>query len=249
MGEKIVLTASAGTFSGLAAALSKVPVTVEEHPLIRFEPPVDWSPLDAALTKPNRFESIAFTSPRAAQAVVERLRVGGLRWVGDLHPSVWAVGPATADALQSMLGPVRVPGSRAEPNASPAAALGQAMLEAGAMGPVLFPCGEQRRDDLPTILRAKGVPVHEVVCYRSVLASRSEAGAAAASGSVVVVASPSVLRLLVEACAPSKRPRLVAVGPTTALSARAAGWTPAAVANEPTIHGVASAITRLLATG
>jgi uroporphyrinogen-III synthase len=246
MGETIVLTASAGTFSGLAAALSKVPVTVEEHPLIRFEPPVDWSQLDTALTEPSRFESVAFTSPRAAQAVVERIRIGGLRWGGDLRPAVWAIGPATADALQSMLGPVRVP--RVEANASPAGALAQAMLEAGAVGPVLFPCGEKRRDDLPTILRSKGVEVHEVVCYRSVLASRSQAGAAAASASVVVVASPSVLRLLVEACPPSERPRLVAIGPTTAASARAAGWTPAAVANEPSIHGVASAITRLLAT-
>jgi uroporphyrinogen-III synthase len=247
MGETIVLTASAGTFSGLAAALSKVPVTVEEHPLIRFEPPVDWSQLDTALTEPSRFESVAFTSPRAAQAVVERIRIGGLRWGGDLRPAVWAIGPATADALQSMLGPVRVP--RVEANPSPAGALAQAMLEAGAVGPVLFPCGEKRRDDLPAILRSKGVEVHEVVCYRSVLASRSQAGAAAATASVVVVASPSVLRLLVEACPPSERPRLVAIGPTTAASARAAGWTPAAVANEPSIHGVASAITRLLATG
>jgi uroporphyrinogen-III synthase len=248
MGETIVLTASAGTFSGLAAALSKVPVRVEEHPLIRFEPPVDWSPLDTALTEPSRFESVAFTSPRAAQAVVERLRIGGLRWGGDLQPAVWAIGLPTANALQSVLGSVRVPSPRAEANASPAAALAHAMLEAGAVGPVLFPCGEKHRDDLPTILRAKQVEVHEVVCYRSVLASRSQAGAAAASASLVVVASPSVLRLLVEACPPSERPRLLAIGPTTAASARAAGWTPDAVANEPSIHGVAAAITRLLAT-
>jgi uroporphyrinogen-III synthase len=246
MGERIVLTASSGTLSGLAAALSKVSATVEEHPLIRFEPPVDWSQLDTALTEPSRFESVVFTSPRAAQAVVERIRIGGLRWGGDL-PAVWAVGPATADALQSMLGPVRVPSSRAEAGASPAAALAHAMLEVGAVGPVLFPCGEKHRDDLPTILRSRGVEVREVVCYRSVLASRSEAGAAAASASVVVVASPSVLRLLVDACPPSERPRLVAIGPTTASAARAAGWTPAAVANESSIHGVASAITRLLA--
>lgn len=248
MGETIVLTASAGTFSGLAAALSRVPATVAEHPLIHFEPPLDWSPLDTALTEPVKFGSVAFTSPRAAGAVVERIRAGGLQWSTDVHPAIWAIGPATAHPLQ-VLGPVRMPASGAEAAVSPAAALAHAMLEAGAMGPVLFPCGEKHRDDLPTILRAKGMEVHEVVCYRSVLASHSQAGAAAASGSVVVVGSPSVLKLLLEACPPASRPRLVAIGPTTAASARAAGWAPAAVATEPSVQGVASAITRLLTRG
>ena len=66
----------------------------------------------------------------------------------------------------------------------------------------------------------------EVVCYRSVLASESAAHAAAARGTVLVVASPTVADLLVRACPPDARPDLLAVGPTTAASARASGWSP-----------------------
>jgi uroporphyrinogen-III synthase len=247
MADTIVLTASAGTFTGLAAALGTVPVTVEEHPLISFEPPLDWTGLDAALADASSYGSIAFTSPRAARAVVERVHIAGLSWPRERGPAVWAVGPATLAALQGALGPVREPQSPTDPDLSAAATLARAMLESGAEGPVLFPCGEKRRDDLPTILRAKGIPVHEVVCYRPVLASRSQAAAAAERGTVVVVASPSVVELLAGACPGSGRPRLVAVGPTTAASARSAGWPPAAVANEPSTRGVASAITGLLA--
>ena len=120
------------------------------------------------------------------------------------------------------------------------------MLEAKVPGPVLFPCGEIRRDELPAELRKQGVEVEEVVCYRSVLADEAEARAAAARGTVLVVASPTVVDLLIRACPRPTRPELLAVGPTTAASARAAGWSPAAVATEPSARALASAIRDLL---
>jgi uroporphyrinogen-III synthase len=111
---------------------------------------------------------------------------------------------------------------------------------------VLFVCGESRREELPRILRENGIEVHEVVCYRSVLVSRSEARSAMTRGSMVVVASPSVMALVADACEVNARPRLIAAGPTTARSARAHGWIPDAVAPESSTEGVASAIRRML---
>jgi uroporphyrinogen-III synthase len=64
---------------------------------------------------------------------------------------------------------------------------------------------------------------------------------------MLVVASPAVLELLVQVCPPSVRPALVAIGPTTAAAAQAAGWHPAAVASAPSTASLASAITGLLA--
>jgi uroporphyrinogen-III synthase len=121
------------------------------------------------------------------------------------------------------------------------------MIREAVSGPVLFPCGDVRRDELPKELRQNGIEVHEVVCYRSVLADESQARTAAATGTVLVVASPSVADLLARACPRATRPELLAVGPTTAASARAAGWSPAAVANEPTTRALSSAILDLLA--
>jgi uroporphyrinogen-III synthase len=145
-----------------------------------------------------------------------------------------------------MLGAVRTP-SDSIVGEGIAAGLAHEMLKAGAAGPVLFFCGETRREELPDRLRKRGIDVDEVVCYRSVLASESEARAAVMLGSVVVVASPSVGGLLVRACPPDTRPDLIAVGPTTASSLNASGWPPAAVAMAPTANAVATAVGEVLA--
>ncbi len=248
MPPTVVLTASAGTFPGLAAALKAVPVVVEERPLLSFAPPLDWVALDVVLDRLNGFGTIAFTSRRAAKAFLARWRARGKSWNdGNGMPAVWAVGPATAAELAGELGPVRVPDGAGSSSTGAAENLGRSMIQESVNGPVLFPCGDARRDELPQILQENGVEVQEVVCYRSVLADESEARTAAATGSVLVVASPSVADLLARACPRGTRPELLAVGPTTAASARAAGWSPAAVANEPTTRALSAAIRDLLA--
>ncbi len=247
MPQTVVLTASAGTFPGLAEALKEVPVVVEERPLLSFAPPWDWVALDVALDRLNSFGAVAFTSRRAAGAFLARWRARGKSWSdGKGMPAAWAIGPATAAELAGQLGPVRVPGG-AVSGAGAAENLGRSMIQEPVNGSVLFPCGDIRRDELPQILRQNGIEVHEVVCYRSVLADESQARTAAATGGVLVVASPSVADLLARACPRSTRPELLAVGPTTAASARAAGWSPAAVASEPTVRALSSAIRDLLA--
>jgi uroporphyrinogen-III synthase len=243
--EKLVITASSGSFSGLADELRKISVQAIERPLTSSQPPEDWTRLDEALNHRERYGSLALTSPRAAAVVADRIRACAISWVGRT-PRVWAVGAATAEALQGSLGSVQ--GSFPEPNADLGAAerLARVMLSAGAAGPVLFPCGENRRDELPAILRSNGLVVDEVICYRIVLASLEQARAAVSGASIVLVASPSVVQLLVEACAASTRPALVAIGPTTAAAARSAGWQPAAVPTAPSTPALVSAIAGLL---
>ena len=244
---RVVVTASAGAFSGLAAALGALPVAVEECPLMSFGPPTDWGPLDRALDRLESYAALAFTSPRAAAAVANRL-AGRRQKPGPNLPQVWAAGGATESALEGLLGPARTPSEAEVALCGAAEALARAMLEAGTQGPVLFPCGNSRRDELPDRLRSRGLRVDEVVCYRSVLASEAAAQSAADGSTVLVVASPSVADLLVRACPPHARPDLVAVGPTTAAAARASGWSPAAVADRPSVEALAVAVRGLLAT-
>jgi uroporphyrinogen-III synthase len=247
MAETVVLTASAGTFPGLVEALKEIPVAVEERPLLSFGPPLDWKPLDAALDRLSGYRSIVFTSRRAAQAFGARMLARAIPWSGrDDMPAVWAVGPATAASLGGMLGSVRVPGRDNPAEMGTAEILVRSMVRESVSGPVLFPCGDLRRDELPNELRKRGIDVDEVVCYRSVLADESQARNAAARGTVLVVASPSVADLLARACPSAARPELLAVGPTTAASARAAGWSPAAVATEPTVRALSTAILDLI---
>jgi uroporphyrinogen-III synthase len=246
--ETVVVTASAGAFPGLVEALRALPVLVEEHPLMNFAPPADWAPLDSALDRLDSYGAAAFTSPRAAAAVVDRLAVRRTRRLrGQNAPTVWAGGPATCAALGDALGQVRTPSEAHAAALGAAEAVARAMIDARVTGPVLFPCGDNRRDELPERLRSHGIMVDEIVCYRSVLASESAAHAAAARGTVLVVASPTVADLLVRACPPNARPDLLAVGPTTAASARASGWSPAAVASKPSVEALAAAVRNVLA--
>jgi uroporphyrinogen-III synthase len=246
----VVVTASAGTFPGLADALRAFRMTVEERPLLSFGPPLDWAPVAAAAQELAQYEAVVFTSPRSAAVFGQRAAAAGLTPPGGGSAcSVWAAGAGTARALGSAFGPVRLPDERLAGEQGAAAALATAMTEAGVRGPVLFPCGDLRRDELPARLRERGIHVHEVVCYRSVLAGEEEARRAAARATVLVVASPSVAALLGRACPPAGRPSLVAAGPTTADAARAHGWPPAGVASAPTTEALTAEIRALLAHG
>ncbi|HYC32009.1 MAG TPA: uroporphyrinogen-III synthase [Gemmatimonadales bacterium] len=238
----VVVTASAGTFPGLAEALRALPAAVEERPLMTFAPPLDWGPVDRAIEALEDLDGVAVTSPRAARAFAERLGPAtGL-------PGVWAAGEGTAAALGRAPAGVRTPPVEAVGRLGAAGALVREMLAAGVRGPVLFPCGDIRRDELPARLRAEGIEVREVVCYRSVLAGESVARDAAERARVIVVASPSVADLLARACPEGVRPALLAVGPTTAAAARASGWPPAAVARRPSVDALVAGVRSLLAT-
>jgi uroporphyrinogen-III synthase len=212
-----------------------------------FAPPLDWGPLDDATRHLDRYGAVAFTSPRSARAFADRLRILGVAPTSGT--AVWAAGAGTAQALGDGLGPIRQPEERAVGDRGAAAALADALVAAELSGPVLFPCGDIRRDELPTRLRHEGIEVVDVVCYRSVLAGEAEARKTAERAQVLVVASPSVADLLARACPPGVRPAMVAVGPTTAAAARASGWPPARVASRPTAEALTAAVRALLATG
>jgi uroporphyrinogen-III synthase len=245
--ETVVITASEGAFSGLPESLSSLPVTVEEHPLLHFKPPAAWSELDAALTRINTYGAVVFTSPRAARAVLSRIReTRTVVPAASLRPVMWASGPATAAVLEAVMGAVMTPASQDVGQHGAGAAVAHAMIQAGVAGPVLYPCGEIRREELPIELRRRGLQVNEVVCYRSVLADETAARAAVTRATVIVVASPGVARLLARACGETDRPDLLAVGPTTAAAAQASGWMPVAIAGEPSVDAIAGAIRTLL---
>jgi uroporphyrinogen-III synthase len=242
----VVLTASAGTFSGLGEALSDLPVLIEERPLIHFAFPEDWTELDSALERMDSYTAMALTSPRAARAVLDRVRATGVAWgAASRRPVVWASGPATAAVLEETLGPISTAPTELVGKQGAGASVAQAMLDAGTAGRVLYPCGESRRDELPAQLRSRGIQVDEVVCYRSVLAGENAARTVAVRASVLVVSSPAVAQLLARACTQT-RPDLLAVGPTTAEAARASGWVPTAVAREPTVGALAECLRTLL---
>jgi uroporphyrinogen-III synthase len=239
--SRVVLTVSSGVLAGLAEALPGI--AVEEVPLLSFAPPKDWSQVDRALERLGEFGAIAFTSPRAARAVADRAIVRG--WVFDGAIPVWVTGLATATALKAVLGQPRLAAGdeRAE---GAGASLAKAMVEAGTKSPVLYPCGEIHREELPRVLAKARIIVHPVTCYRPVLAGEAEARAALAGADVLVVGSSRVAELLAGIARTGPRPALLALGPTTAAAAREAGWPPDAMAARPTSDALAECVRQLI---
>lgn len=239
----VTLTTAPGSLAGLADALRADGLSVREIPLLSFGPPADWTAVDAAIRRLGAFTAVAVTSPRAAEAFVER--VNALRVIPPPRQTAWAAGAATAQPLRRLYGDVRLPSSLATVDAGAGALLGGAMLAAQVGSPVLFPCGDARRDELPAILRAAGVTVEEIVAYRALLAGEERALEAVNGADIVLVGSPRVAALLAGVSRPGDRPALVAIGPTTAAAARAAGWAPAGVAARPAVGPVAERIRAL----
>ena len=239
----VVLTTADGSLPGLADQLRKEHLQVREAPLLDFAPPPDWAQVDAAILRLPQYQAVAVTSPRAAKAFASR--AAALRVTAPLGLDAWATGTATAAPLRELFGEVHQPSSLATMDAGAGTMLAGAMLAAGVGSPVLFPCGDSRRDELPSALRASGISVEEVLCYRSVLAGEDAARQAALGADILLVASSKVATLVARVVPRDERPALVAIGPTTAAAARSAGWAPAAVAHRPTVSAVATRITSL----
>ena len=231
---RIVVTLSAGTLDGLDRSLDRLGAAWIHKPLLHFETEPFGDALAAAMKQLAQYQAVAITSPRSAA-----LYSAAVRQAATASPAVWTTGSGTARELRG-LARVHFVESPA-PNGA-AAELAEMMVAHGVRGPVLFPCGEDHRDELPSRLRGAGIGVTELPCYRAVIAPEAALRDAAGSGTVMVVGSGRVARALSAAVPPSARPSLVALGPVTARAAAAAGWTPAAVSEAPTIASLLQAL-------
>jgi uroporphyrinogen-III synthase len=239
----VVLTTATGSLTGLADQLRREGLQVRETPLLAFAPPTDWARVDAAILRLPEFKAVAVTSPRAAKAFAAR--AAALRVTAPLGLEAWATGASSAAPLHDLFGEVHQPSSLATMDAGAGTMLAGAMLAGGVESPVLFPCGDTRRDELPSALKASGIVVEEVLCYRSVLAGEDVTRQATRGADILLVASPKVAALVARVVPRDERPALVAIGPTTAAAARNAGWAPAGVASRPTVSAVMARIKSL----
>lgn len=235
---RVVVTAAPGSLEGLEQSFERHGAEALRLSLLSFAPPETWEPVDESLTGIASFAAVAVTSPRAAAVVAERIPVRPCR------VPAWAAGQATAAVLRPAFDTVLTAEHEGEGAAS---ALAAAMLTSGVGSPVLFPCGSPHRRELIAELEARGVTVRSVTCYRTVLENDDRARAACRAADVLVVTSPTVARLLAGATLTDERPRLLAVGPTTAEEARLSGWPAAAVAETPTVPGILKAFARIRA--
>ncbi|WP_409341723.1 uroporphyrinogen-III C-methyltransferase [Paenibacillus sp. MBLB4367] len=254
-GKRIMVTRSRSQASELAERIDELGGEAVEFPVVQMRQPIDpatLQKLDDALAHLDRYDWVIFTSVNGVEYFYRRLKELRID-VRQMHKArIAAVGPKTAESLLER-------GIIAEslPSKFQADSLFEAlepMLAAGQR--VLLPRADIAAKWLPGKLREVGLDVTEADVYETVLSEAEEVGEIIAmleAGSIHAVtftSSSTVTNLLaILAKKGVERPQellagltLACIGPITAETARNAGLTVQAVAEEATIESLVQAL-------
>ena len=226
----VLLLRSPDTPDRYVAAFATAGFAARSVPVLRFEC-VGRGVASEVIAQANTFSGLICTSPRAIEAV------RGLDLSGWQEKPAFAVGPTTAEAMRAL--GLHPEGEEAGEAETLAAVIAAHRFDR----PLLFLCGDRRRDALPDALRAARIAFEERVVYRTQPDASAWHESSDRLPDWVVFFSPSGVEA-VQAVAgfPWNRVRKAAIGPTTADALRAAGFAPAAVAATPTPEALAAAV-------
>jgi uroporphyrinogen-III synthase len=248
-GRRVLVTRAqhqAGKLSEGLRAVGAIPVEV---PVLEIAPPLDFSRLDAALSKLETYDWLLFTSANTVRAVDARRGQLGLHGE-SARVLVAAVGPATAAAARESGWDVAL-----VPEAYVAESLVAALQATTIAGKrVLLARAEVARDVVPDALRQAGAVVDVVDAYRNRIpeAAPGQLREALVRGldAATFTSSSSVTHL--RDCAawagsawPFRDVPAVSIGPVTSETLRESGWAPAIEAAPHDIPGLVAAVVRL----
>jgi len=250
-GKHVLITRTRRQASNLARLLAAQGAIAVELPAIEIEPVADTAPLSAAIDRlrDGGYAWCGFTSANAVELTFEHLAERGLDARSFGSTRVFAIGPATADALRSQ-------GITADvvPEEYVAEAVIEAMRPHVSEGDaVLLPRAESARAELVTGLEALGATVDEIAVYRAAVPSEAdpETLAAIRAGQIDIVTftSSSTVRNLLAILGPDaaalsgeSRPLIACIGPITAETARENGLVVDVMASEYTVEGLVEAM-------
>jgi uroporphyrinogen-III synthase len=207
---------------------------VRSLPVLRFEE-VNRAQVEGALRHPASYGGLIVTSPRAVEVLADVLRWLPSETAAWHARPIFAVGPRTAEELRSI-------GFSPEGEGSGSAdMLADHIVAQSFVAPLLFLCGDRRRDVLPERLGSADVAFEEICIYRTLLDAPDLTAESAPDWAVFF--SPSGVEVLdsnlMAAWAPT---RFAAMGETTAEALRTSGVEVAVVAASPEPAALAAAI-------
>ncbi len=233
-----MLTRDPADAAAYAAQLAPRGIEVIAMPVTRTAPAADPEALARALAT-GPFAAIVIASARAASELVRAL-------AGGEAPEIWAVGPATQQALAAANLVAHHP-----PQVRDGEGLARALLARGVAGRVLVPRAEDGRLGAIALLRAAGVEVVDVIAYRTVAVVAADPALAAGraallQGAACGVFAPSQVAALAGVLGRLDQlaTRFCAIGETTAAALRAHGVAPT-TASAPTPEAFAAALAAL----
>jgi len=247
-GRRVLVTRAAQQAGAMVAALRDAGAEAVLLPMLRFAPPEDFEPLDAALARLDSYDALLFSSANAVRCFTRRAAKIG-RSLAGLAAEVLCVGPQTAEVARGAGLPVhRIPERRNT-------AEGMLALIEKQLPPkgrrFLLPCAEIAREILPEGLRAAGATVDAVTAYRTLPPEmdpeRLRAPLLAGEWHALTFTSPSTVEhfaaLLDEPAREAARRCVVAaIGPVTAEALRREGLAPDLIAKRASVQAMVAAL-------
>ncbi len=248
-GKRVLMTRAKEQAGELASRLAGYGAEPVEAPTITIVPPLDWSPVDQAISEIGTYNWVIFTSVNGVSRFMTRLFARGLDSRCLAGRRVCCIGPRTAQELEKF-------GVRADmvPAEYQAEGVLAELNRHGVHGSrILIPRAEVARDLLPDELRAAGAHVAVVAVYRT-LAPDDDSGEwrqelMGRRIHLVTFTSSSTVRNFVtllggiEAVKPLLESVLIAaIGPITASTIQEYGLTVSIMAKENTIPALVDAI-------
>jgi uroporphyrinogen-III synthase len=237
--KRILVTRPRAQANGFAEKLYSVGFEPIFFPVIEIRPIENNVALERAFSKLECYDWIVFTSVNAVDVVFRQFR-------NLSFPKVAAIGPKTADALQTRgIIPDFVPEEYVAESILPG--LGDLRGKW-----VLLPRAEIARKALPeAIFNAGGVP-HEIAVYKTLPVQPDAEALSALKAGVdwITFTSPSTVQNFVEILRQQKidrshlvgQPRIACIGPITERAAREEGFEVSVVAEQYTTDGLIHAL-------
>jgi uroporphyrinogen III methyltransferase/synthase len=244
-GKKVLITRSRTQASKFRTMMEELGAQPLELPSIEIAPLIDYSELDATLTRLSEFNWAIFASANGVDAVFDRLEQQGRDARSLANLTVGAIGPATAEALLRH-------GIRADfiPRRSVSEEVVGELSDREWSGVSVFlPGADIGRNVLAQGLSSLGAAVEQVAVYRTVTpeGSGKKARQMLRDGvDAVTFTSSSTVRNLVDILDGEKQlleSSLVAcIGPITAATAREVGLRVDLVAEQHTVEGLVKSL-------
>jgi uroporphyrinogen-III synthase len=132
-------------------------IVIDEIPFIETESILSVEVQQEIELAATEIATVVFTSMNAVDAVTIFLDGHQPEW------TIYSIGTATARLITAYFGEERIAGT-----ANDASALAELIAEDRFTDEVIFFCGDQRRDELPDILRQHDIEVNEIVVYQTI---------------------------------------------------------------------------------
>jgi uroporphyrinogen-III synthase len=149
--------------------------------------------------------SVVFTSMSAVEAVAEYMNEEMPDWV------IYCMGQTTQELVKKYFGENSIGGT-----ADNAATLAELVVEESDIDEVIFFCGDQRRDELPDILRSNDIEVTEIIVYHTIATPHT----VTKQYNGILFFSPSAVDSFFMKNKPGKQTMLFAIGNTTAVAVK-----------------------------